>query len=72
VVLRATWVLTPPPPPQGKTASAPAKQVTEETNVPASGTCSGADGVPQSMSRALGLLSDHIAGAISTATTAAR
>ncbi len=71
VTLRATWVLTPPQPAQGKGQTSPAKQVTEETQVP-SGACSGPDTVPESMSRALGLLSDRIAAAIATLTTAAR
>jgi hypothetical protein len=71
VALRASWVLTSPQP-QGKGATAPAKQATEETQMPSSGACSGADTVPPSMSRALGLLSDRIAAAIATATPAAR
>ena len=74
VTLRATWVLTPPPA-QGKgSAAAPAMQVTEETQVPSPGPCSGAESVPQSMSRALGMLSDRMAAAIAmaAASTAAR
>jgi uncharacterized protein len=72
VALRATWVLTPPQPAQGKGAAAPAKQFTEESQVPSSGACSGPDAVPQSMSRALGLLSDRIAAAVAAATVADR
>jgi len=71
VALRATWVLTPPQP-QGKGSALAARQSTEQTQLPSSGACSNADTVPQSMSRALGLLSDRIAAAIAAAPTAAR
>jgi uncharacterized protein len=70
VTLRATWVLTPPQT-QGKSpdAAAPGKQRNEETQVPAAG-CSGVNAVPESMSRALALLSDRIATAIAAPTAA--
>ncbi len=72
VTLRAVWVLTPPQT-QGKSpgATAPGRQGTEETQVPSAG-CSGVGTVPESMSRALALLSDRIATAIAAAPTAAR
>ncbi len=73
VALRATWVLTPPQPAQSKGgAASPAKQFTEDTQVPSSGACSGPDAVPQSLSRALGLLSDRIAATVAAASTAER
>jgi uncharacterized protein len=70
VTLRATWVLTPPPPPTGKGESGPAarpREATEQTQVPAPVTCMGSDAVPGAMSRALALLSDRIAAAVAGA-----
>lgn len=76
VTLQATWVLTPPPTTAGgKDASgrsAQPRQEREQTQVPASATCSGSDSVPGAMSRALALLSDRIAAAVAAASTAAR
>lgn len=75
VTLQATWVLTPPPTAGGKDASgrsAQPRQAREQTQVPASATCSGSDSVPGAMSRALALLSDRIAAAVAASPTAAR
>ena len=62
VKLQATWVLSAP---QTRPAGPPSqpgqpRQVTEQVQVPSPGACSGADAVPQVMSRALALLSDRI------------
>ena len=62
VTLQATWVLSAP---QTRPAGPPSqpgqpRQVTEQVQVPSPGACSGADAVPQVMSRALALLSDRI------------
>jgi uncharacterized lipoprotein YmbA len=67
VTLRATWVLTPPQTrPSGEPGGQPEqpRQATEQTQVPATGPCSGADAVPEAMSRALALLSDRIVAAL--------
>lgn len=66
VTLQATWVLTPA---QARPAGEPAqveqpRQATEQTQVPSTGACSGADTVPEAMSRALALLSDRIVAAL--------
>jgi uncharacterized lipoprotein YmbA len=74
VTLRATWVLTPPQP-QGARApggQARGRQVSEEIHVPASGTCSGSDAIPEPMSRALAQLSDHIAAGVARPAEVAR
>lgn len=75
VTLQATWILTPPQRPAGKdegSQTTHARQAREQTQVPASGACSGAASVPGTMSRALALLSDRIAAAVAAAPTAAR
>jgi uncharacterized lipoprotein YmbA len=69
VTLQATWVLTPPQPgPGGKPGqaaqAAEPRQTTQEIQVPSAGACSGADPVPEAMSRALALLSDRIVAAL--------
>lgn len=73
VTLQATWILTPPQ--LGKNdggQTTPPRQAREQTQVPASGACSGVDSVPGAMSRALALLSDRIAAAVAGSATAAR
>jgi uncharacterized lipoprotein YmbA len=66
VTLRATWVLTPP---QTRPGDEPAqaeqsRRATEQTRVPSPGACSGADAVPEAMSRALAQLSERIVAAL--------
>ena len=62
VTLQATWVLSAPQTRPAGSSSQPGqpRQVTEQVQVPSPGACSGADAVPQVMSRALALLSDRI------------
>jgi hypothetical protein len=73
VTLQATWVLTPPQARPGEPAvPVQARQATEQTQIPATGACSGADAVPEAMSRALALLSDRIVAAALGAAPAAQ
>ena len=75
VTLRATWILTPPQPPGGKDEGGQAarpRQAREQTQVPATSACAGADAVPGAMSRALALLSDRIAAVVAASPAAAR
>jgi len=66
VTLQATWVLTlPQTRPGGEPAQAEQpRQATEQTRVPSPGACSGADAVPEAMSRALAQFSDRIVAAL--------
>jgi uncharacterized lipoprotein YmbA len=56
VTLRAAWVLKQP--------DSQSSRGTEETQVPASGNCSGTASLPTAMSQALAQLSDRIAAAV--------
>jgi uncharacterized lipoprotein YmbA len=56
VTLRAAWVL--------KQSDSQSSRGTEETQVPASGNCSGTASLPTAMSQALAQLSDRIAAAV--------
>jgi uncharacterized protein len=76
VTLQATWVLTPPQPRSGGKPGQPVqaaepRQMTQGIQVPSAGACSGADPVPEAMSRALALLSDRIVAALGNASPAA-
>jgi uncharacterized protein len=66
ITLQATWVLTPPQTRSGAEPGQPqqSRQATEQTQVPAAGACTGADAVPEAMSRALAQLSDRIVAAL--------
>jgi len=66
VTLRSTWVLSPAPTmgTRAQGSRSPSRQASAEIAVPSAGGCSGPQAIPEAMSQALALLSDHIAADI--------